>query len=63
VKIVLRKMDQFDKSDFKARAAAIDAITAYGDVAIPALIQISEESQDTLLREWALKAITKIKEG
>ena len=56
-------MDQFDKSDFKARAAAIDAITAYGDVAIPALIQISEESQDTLLREWALKAITKIKEG
>jgi HEAT repeat protein len=63
VRIVLKEKtdDRGGRFDFEARYAAISAIAAYGESAIPALTQVTEESTNPVLREHALEAIKTIK--
>jgi len=64
VKIVLKpsKDDAGRASDFDARINAVDAIASYGEAAIPALIQVSEETTESYVKEHALELITRIKQ-
>jgi HEAT repeat protein len=64
VKVALKPSEEFKSSeDFRTRINAVEAIAAYGDAAIPALIQVSEESTEAYVREHALEMITRIKKG
>lgn len=60
MKIVLKPEKEFDR-EFKTRVNAVRAIAAYGDAAIPALIQITEESTIDFVKERALEEISRIK--
>jgi hypothetical protein len=49
------------ESDYTIRLGAINAIGAYGDAGIPALVQISERGAGTGIQSLALDWIAKIK--
>jgi hypothetical protein len=46
--------------DYKARESAVIAIAAYGNAAIPVLIEISQNA-DSIVQKYALDSIAKIK--
>lgn len=46
--------------DYDGKKSAIEAIAAYGEAAIPALIEVSQKA-DFIVQKYALDSIAKIK--
>lgn len=48
-------------SEYKARESAANAIAAYGNAAIPTLIEVSLKADSPFVQKYALDSIAKIK--
>lgn len=61
LKDVALKHTSDDRLDIAGRESAVDAMAAYGDIAIPALIEVSQKADISLVRKRALESIARIK--